>query len=196
MQYKPYCGHLRYVSQDFAQYTGAESKDGLSVGMKWDASHVDIVSDIISIPVENDSFDNVLCTEVFEHISQPELAIKEFSRILKPGGRLFLTFPVCCLNHMAPYFYSSGYSKYMFQFWCETYGFMVEEITPNGNFVQLVRQNLGTVAGVAHDRGCPLNIISRIKIMNMQKYLKRVDKLLGDTSDIAAMGIMCVAKKL
>jgi ubiquinone/menaquinone biosynthesis C-methylase UbiE len=68
--------HCDYKTQDFTQYHGADMKYGT----------IDYIGDITSIPVENESFDYVLCTEVFEHIPQPDLALKEFARILKPGG--------------------------------------------------------------------------------------------------------------
>ena len=80
-KYKKYCSHLEYTSQDFCEYKGDEHYEGLQTGT-WDTSDIDIVSDIIDIPVENDSFDVVLCTEVFEHIPHPEQALKEFYRIL------------------------------------------------------------------------------------------------------------------
>jgi len=38
-------------------------------------------------------YDYVVCTEVLEHTLQPFNAVAEIRRILKPGGRLFLTVP-------------------------------------------------------------------------------------------------------
>jgi SAM-dependent methyltransferase len=44
-----------------------------------------------SIP--SDRFDYVVCTEVLEHTLQPFAAAAELHRILRPGGRLFLSVP-------------------------------------------------------------------------------------------------------
>ena len=55
-KYKPFCTHLKYVSQDFCQYTGEGNSKGLQMG-KWDTSHIDIVSDITNIPEPDASFD-------------------------------------------------------------------------------------------------------------------------------------------
>jgi SAM-dependent methyltransferase len=53
---------------------------------------------IADICVRNDAipdgaFDYVVCTEVLEHTLQPFGAIAEIHRILRPGGRLFLSVP-------------------------------------------------------------------------------------------------------
>lgn len=85
MRWKEDCRHLRYTSQDFDQYDGKGDEKGLQNG-SWNTGRVDIVSDIIDIPVENASYDAVLCTEVLEHLPSPELAIKEFGRIVREGG--------------------------------------------------------------------------------------------------------------
>jgi ubiquinone/menaquinone biosynthesis C-methylase UbiE len=103
-RFKDFCSHLDYVSQDFAQYNGEGDKTGLQMG-KWDQANLDIVSDITSMPEPDESFDAILCTEVFEHIPDPISAIKEFSRLLKRGGRLIITAPFCCGTHFAPYYF-------------------------------------------------------------------------------------------
>lgn len=56
------------------------------------------------LPFADESLDSIICMEVFEHISEPRgdirfqgigvfLALMEMHRILKPGGKLFLTTP-------------------------------------------------------------------------------------------------------
>jgi 2-polyprenyl-3-methyl-5-hydroxy-6-metoxy-1,4-benzoquinol methylase len=39
------------------------------------------------------SFDQIVCVETLEHLLAPDRALAEFSRILKPAGRLILTYP-------------------------------------------------------------------------------------------------------
>lgn len=39
------------------------------------------------------SVDFVACTEVFEHLPHPEIAVREFSRILRPGGKVVIQSP-------------------------------------------------------------------------------------------------------
>ncbi|MFN8250046.1 MAG: class I SAM-dependent methyltransferase [Ferruginibacter sp.] len=90
MRFRKYCEHLIYVAQDFAQYDPSKIDMGLQME-KWDYSGLDIVCDIINIPEPNGSFDNIMCIEVIEHIPDPAKVFPEFSRLLKPGGKLILT---------------------------------------------------------------------------------------------------------
>ena len=46
-----------------------------------------------SLPFEDAMFDAILTYEVFEHVRDPERALAECHRILKPGGRMFVVFP-------------------------------------------------------------------------------------------------------
>lgn len=141
MRYKKYCRHLKYISQDFGKYIPSEEQEGLNPDT-WDTSKIDIISDITEIPLEDSAVDIILCTEVFEHIKNPILALKEFSRLLKKGGTLLLTAPFCSLTHFAPYFFTSGFSKYWYEENFKEYGFEIEEITANGNYFDYLRQEL------------------------------------------------------
>lgn len=114
LKWKKACSHLNYVSQDFCEYEGKGDGKGMQRG-KWDTGGIDLVSDITDIPVEDHSFDAILCSEVFEHIPNPELAIKEFSRIIKENGTLLITTPYASLTHFAPYHFYSGFNVYWFE---------------------------------------------------------------------------------
>jgi len=47
---------------------------------------------VFNIPAEDETFDVVTCISVVEHILWKEYAIKEMLRVLKPGGKLILTY--------------------------------------------------------------------------------------------------------
>ena len=53
----------------------------------------------------------MLCTEVLEHLPEPQKAVDEFFRVLKPGGTLLLTTRFLFPIHDAPHDYFR-YTKY------------------------------------------------------------------------------------
>ncbi len=59
------------------------------------ASGCTYIGDICAVneALSSDSYDYVVCTEVFEHTLQPFDAATEIFRILRPGGLLFATTP-------------------------------------------------------------------------------------------------------
>lgn len=135
---KSICNHLNYVSQDICEYDGVGNNHGLHT--KWDTKKVDIVSDINDIPEPDKSFDVILCSEVFEHLPDPLKALKEFSRLLKPGGILIVTAPFNSLVHFAPFHFSSGFSRYWYEHHFVEYEFTITELTANGDWFDYLKQ--------------------------------------------------------
>ena len=149
---KPHCSHLQYVSQDFNQYDGVGDGEGLQTG-RWDTSQIDIVSDIASIPRPDASFDAILCSEVLEHVPEPAAALDEFTRLLKPGGKLILTAPFASLVHFAPYHYCSGFSQYWYEHHLTKRGYRIDEMVANGDWFDLCRQELRRLGPMARRYG-------------------------------------------
>lgn len=119
-QYKPFFRHGKYTSQD------------LCIGDKgWDFGKIDIKSEIYSIPVKSASFDYILCIEVLEHLKYPHLAFKEFSRILKFGGKLFVVCPLVWFEHQKPHDYFR-YTQFALRMLAEENSFAVESINKQG----------------------------------------------------------------
>jgi ubiquinone/menaquinone biosynthesis C-methylase UbiE len=50
------------------------------------------------LPFADRSFDTIVCSEVIEHVDNPEKALHEFNRVLRPQGRLVLTTPNICFR--------------------------------------------------------------------------------------------------
>ena len=47
-----------------------------------------------SIPLDNDLFDIIICTNSFHHYLHPEQVMKEIHRLLKKGGKIFILDPI------------------------------------------------------------------------------------------------------
>ena len=143
-QYRKYCDHLIYSGQDFGQYEkddklmiGAEDTKGNNItgGVNGYAyGKLDYVGDIWSISENDNYFDAILCTEVFEHIPFPNETITEFARLLRSGGKLILTAPSNCLRHMDPYFFYGGFSDRWFEKILTKNGFEILSIKPIGDY--------------------------------------------------------------
>jgi SAM-dependent methyltransferase len=52
-----------------------------------------IQADGACLPLDDSSVDFLFCTETLEHLSDPGRAVKEFGRVLKPGGVLMIQSP-------------------------------------------------------------------------------------------------------
>lgn len=140
-RHKKYCGHLQYVAQDFAQYDGKGDQRGLQTGA-WDQTKLDIVGDIAAVEESGGSFDAILCVEVFEHIPHPVEALREFARLLKPGGSLILTAPFCSMTHFAPYHFYTGFTRYFYQRYLPEFGFEIVEMQSSGNYFEYLAQEI------------------------------------------------------
>jgi ubiquinone/menaquinone biosynthesis C-methylase UbiE len=52
-----------------------------------------LVADAQALPFPDNTFDQVLCLMVMEHVKDPVSLLQGISRVLKPGGRLILSVP-------------------------------------------------------------------------------------------------------
>jgi SAM-dependent methyltransferase len=89
--YRELFGHLNYECTDWEHsvHPGARG--------------VDYICPAHDLPVHDASYDAVLCTQVLEHVPNPDAVIRELHRILRPGGRLWLTVPLAWELHEMPF---------------------------------------------------------------------------------------------
>jgi 2-polyprenyl-3-methyl-5-hydroxy-6-metoxy-1,4-benzoquinol methylase len=82
--------HADLVAADFsptAVLKGCDYAASQCLSIRWE------VMDIQSIAHDDNHFDYVISCETIEHVPDPARAVRELARVLKPGGKLFLTTP-------------------------------------------------------------------------------------------------------
>lgn len=141
--YRPLFSHCDYKTHDFKKYEGAEKHGGTS-----NYGQIDYVSEILAIPAPDHSFDIILCTEVLEHVPEPIKVLREISRLLRPGGRAFITAPLGSGLHQLPFHFYGGYTPEWYKRFCKEAGMAAIEITPNGGFFKHLAQECARAASI------------------------------------------------
>lgn len=173
-QFQELCSHLEYVSQDFDQYDGTGDGSALQMG-EWDQSGLDIVSDITAIPEQDNSFDAILCTEVFEHLPDPMKALAEFSRLLRKDGHLILTAPFCSMTHFSPFHFYTGFNRYFYERHLPEHGFEIIEQQANGNYFEYLAQEIRRIPGMA--QGYSNQRLSEAELSGLGLCLSTLERL-------------------
>jgi len=91
---KPFADFLRGKVK---AHIGVDLADGF-----YAPDQVDLIGTAYSVPAPDGSGDAIILSQVIEHLETPLLAMEEASRLLKPGGILFLSFPFLYPQHAQP----------------------------------------------------------------------------------------------
>ncbi len=62
----------------------------------------DVCGPVEALPLEDGSFDVVLCIQVFEHCDDPARAVSELARVTAPGGRVLVSTHGVMAYHPSP----------------------------------------------------------------------------------------------
>lgn len=107
------------------------------VGVDWcntmHGLHADIEADLNSLlPIEDGVADTVVAFQVLEHLYEPQIMLNEAFRILRKGGRIFLSVPFQWWVHEAPFDYFR-YTRFGLQYMFDKAGYTRIEIeAPTG----------------------------------------------------------------
>ena len=178
-------------------YTGVD----LAVGdVTWDYHGLDAICTLTRLPFNPDTFDAVICTQVLEHVTEPQQVLQEIQRVLKAGGRLFLTAPQSWHQHQKPhdyYRYTSFGLRYLF----ERAGLQPQSIQPMGGYFWYLSFQLQNVNFWLFPRGMrgrrwtwPIRalfgVVFQLFFPLIFYYLDRLDRQKDET-----FGYVCIAIK-
>jgi SAM-dependent methyltransferase len=107
--------HLTYETADFGQVA------------KKAYAPIDYTCDLTAIPVPDSTYDLVLCTQVLEHVPDPLAVLREFHRVLKPGGQAWLTAPLFFAEHEKPFDFHR-FTQFAWRRMAAETGFTIKEI--------------------------------------------------------------------
>jgi SAM-dependent methyltransferase len=111
---------------------------------------VQIIGDAQALGIRDASFEVVLCTEVLEHLPEPQRAIDEIFRVLVPGGQLLLTTRFLFPIHDAPHDYFR-FTKYGLRHLLRRFDIVeLQEETDAVGTLAVLLQRLGMQAETLH----------------------------------------------
>jgi SAM-dependent methyltransferase len=102
-------------------------------------SLLDLVADLNDpLPLDDESYDTVILSDVLEHIAEPQALVSEISRILRSdGGVLLLNVPFYCPIHEEPFdFYR--FTRFSLARMCDAAGLEVIDISPMGGVPEIL----------------------------------------------------------
>ena len=191
-RYKEYFEHTEYVGLD------------LAVGdATWDYSGLDVLGDLRKLPFADDSFDAAVCIQTMEHVNEPMIVTQEIGRVLKPGGRYYLSAPMSWHQHQKPHDYFR-YTSFGFQYLLENSGMRVVEMRPWGGYFWFLSFNLQMMHAWIFPKArtrwekllqLPFQLVVQglffILLPLLFFYLDRLDKVKDHT-----LGWVCIAEKV
>lgn len=112
----------------------------------------DVFADALLMPFCDNSFDHAVCLEVLEHVPDPVGVLQEIARVLKPGGRAWISMPFLYPLHDAPFDFQR-YTEYGLRRDAARAGLGVLELRKSGHAVRTAGMLLClAIAGGAHSR--------------------------------------------
>jgi SAM-dependent methyltransferase len=159
--------------------------------------NLDIVHDLNNTPIpelKDGEFDSVICSDVLEHIYEPDNLIRELARILLGGGYLLLNVPFYYWVHEAPHDHYR-YTEYCLKRKLEEAGFRIVELQPLGGA-------LATWVDLTSKMLSGLGIIGKVPAVCLQNaalLAKRTtmgNRLISYRAGNLPLGYFVVAKKI
>ena len=128
---KPY-KHLFQVEK----YIGADFENP---GHSHEQENIDVFYDGKQLPFDDNYFDSILCSEVFEHVFNLDEVLKELHRVLQSNGKMLITCPFVWSEHEVPHDFAR-YTQFALTDILKKNGFEIIAFKKSGNFITAITQ--------------------------------------------------------
>ncbi|MGB4773369.1 MAG: class I SAM-dependent methyltransferase [Chitinophagaceae bacterium] len=118
------------------EYVGVDYKGD---GPTYSHHKVDVFYDGHTLPFQDDHFDSIFSSEVFEHVFNLPEIMGELRRVLKPGGLILVSCPFAFGEHEAPADYAR-YTSFAMKSLFTSHGFEVVHYEKTGSFIEAIVQ--------------------------------------------------------
>ena len=105
-----------------------------------------------ALPVDDASFDLVLCTQTLEHCRDPAAAVRELRRVVEPGGRVLASTHGTQVYHPSPQDYWRWTHEGLRRLFEENAAWASVEVTPGAGTATTLAMLLGTYVEIAARR--------------------------------------------
>jgi len=142
-------------------------------------------------PFENNSFDYIYSTSVLEHVTDPSRFLKEINKVLKPGGKVYLSFP----NRFAPRETHTGI-WFLSYFPRSMANMFLKSVFKRNSINELNLHFLSYFSLVRFLKGTQLKIMFEYDTKNiMKKFIKHFLGILGFHHSVLLKTIMVILVK-
>mgnify|MGYP003582699176 CR=1 FL=1 len=132
------CGSKPYKSLfNFDEYIGVDIDN--NPGHSHVNEDIEVYYNGKDLPFDDDSFDTIFCSEVFEHVFELEYLLEEIHRVLKPGGNILFTCPFTFPEHEQPNDYAR-YTSFALKYLLNKKGFSDVNVSKSGTMIETIGQ--------------------------------------------------------
>ena len=185
------CGSKPYKSMctNVDEYLGIEIDDEYPL----EKTQADYLYDGKVMPLDNNSFDCALSSEVLEHVFDPDVFLREANRVLKIDGLFLITNPFLFREHGQPFDYAR-YTSFGLEHILKKHGFEVVEKIKTGNGIEVIFQMLSNFLFRAFKLKFPLVLIVFLFIFPINLIGLVLSKILPRHNDMFLGNIFLVKK--
>lgn len=190
------CGDMLYREMVLGEPGRVTRYVGLDLqGSEYVQTAPDLTWDGSTIPLDDNSIDCVLATELLEHCPNPEAVLREIGRVLAPGGVLLVTVPFLWPIHDPPHD-EYRFTPFAIERLVASGGLDVATLEPFGGWDASLAQMVGLWVRRRPMPRCVRGFLS-VLAWPAVCMLARFDRGAGDfrKSSVMIAGLACVAVK-